>query len=414
MRLTSTKLNLLTNTSIQFLARIISGGLSFLVTLLIIRRLGPSFYGDFVKVTTLLFFSYTFVDLGLNAVIVRSLHPLNHSKRPQLLADFLGLRLILALLSTLVISLWLFFFAPSTYSSSVKLAYLIGTSSVFLLAFHLSATAIFQLQLAYYKPALATILGSLSFLLLTFYFLFHHPSLILFIFSFSFGYLLTALVSFFFARPHFNFRFSLDRSLKLIQPSLWLSLTFIFSMLANKSDVFVASLFRPSAEIGQYNFAYKILDFVIILPTLFMNVVYPLLLKRRHHQRQLILKSLVLLLVASFIFLVLIYPLAPLILYLKPNLHLSVLVLRTLLFSLPLFYLTSPLMWFFVSRHQEKFLALVYGPASLFNLILNFIFVPNYGVIASAWITLATELFIFLLLFSRFLRQPNPNSPNYA
>lgn len=418
MRFTSLKITLLANISIQFLSRLVSSGLSFLITLLLIRYLGISFYGRFVQVTTLLYFGYVLVDLGLNAVLVRQLSRLSLPDRSSLLSAFLNLRFFLALTFLSISFLWFYFFRPPAYLSLQK-AFLFGSVSVFLLAIHLTLTALFQLHLAYYKSALANIVGSLTFFLLTLILIFNRlTSLPLLILANTLGFFATALVSLIFARQ--SFTYSPPRptlSLSSFRASLWMILTFIFSSLANRVDVFVASFFRSSAEIGQYGFAYKILEFIIIIPTLFMNVLYPLLLKPQTNKAKLILQSSLYLLATSLFFILLLYPLAPLILLLKPQLRLSVVILRLLLFSLPLFYLTSPLMWFLVSLRREKTLALIYFLATLLNLSLNFLFLPRFSILASAWVTLATEAVILLLLtfFSLPHLQLNPKfqTPNH-
>ncbi len=407
MNLSQTKLNLLTNTSAQFLARLFSASLSFLLSLILIRHLGPSFYGNFVKVTALLFFNNTLVDLGLNALIVRRLAKRSFSAQSHLLNQLFFLRFLLAILVVSLTLIWLFYFHPPHYSFNLKLAYLVGALSVFGFAFYLSATARFQFDLAYFKSALATTLGSLVFFLLSLVVVFYLPKLQFLLLVFSLGYLVTALISFWFSRSTFSFHsphFQITSTLNLLKDSFWLSLTFIFSSLANKLDIIIASLYRSAAEIGQYGFAYKFFDFAIIFPSLFMNVVYPLLLKRPKSRHQLTLRAGLFLLITSFFILIFGYWAAPLILYLRPGLNLAVSSLRRLLLSLPLFYLTPPLMWHLVALKREKQLALVYFLATLINLSLNFIFVPQFGVLASATITLITELSIVLGLGAVFVQ----------
>ncbi len=404
MNLTPTKRNLLTNTGAQIFARLFSSSLSFLLSLILIRHFNIAFYGDFVKVTALLFFNNTFVDLGINAIVVRRLTNLSSSHQHKLLHRLLSLRLWLALITVILTLIWLFLFQPSNYPSSLRWAYLIGSFSVFAFAFHLSAIAQFQFKLTYFKSALANSLGSLSFFLTTLFLFFFPANLNLLLLSFSFGYLVTALISFIFSYSTFkHFRlFSFQSASKLLYLSTWISLSFLFSAFANKLDVLIASFFRPASEIGQYGFAYKIFDLLVAIPSFLMNAVYPILLKTKRSKQHLTLKVGLSLFLFSLFLSLIFFVAAPLILYLKPNLDLAVRVLRILLFSLPLFYLTPPLMWHLVALRQEKKLTFIYAFATAINLILNLIFVPQYGVIASAFITLVTELTIFLGLAKLF------------
>jgi O-antigen/teichoic acid export membrane protein len=95
---------------------------------------------------------------------------------------------------------------------------------------------------------------------------------------------------------------------------------------------------------------------------------------------------------------------APYISLIRPGLNLSIDSLRILSLSLPLFFLTAPLMWFEISRNQEKRVLYIYLFAVLVNTLLNFAFIPSYGALASAVVTGVTELTIFLFLLHFSLR----------
>ncbi len=104
----------------------------------------------------------------------------------------------------------------------------------------------------------------------------------------------------------------------------------------------------------------------------------------------------------------LIYLLSPLIYLIRPGLFLSVQTLKILTLSIPLFFLTAPLMWQQISRHQEKTVFRIYFLAVLINVALNFLFTPAFGVVSAAIITGATELFILIsLVYSTYIMSNN-------
>jgi len=72
--------------------------------------------------------------------------------------------------------------------------------------------------------------------------------------------------------------------------------------------------------------------------------------------------------------------------------------LRILAISLPLFYVTAPLMWDLIAKKRDKIVLVVYLLATLINATLNLLFIPHFGAVVAAINTGLTELFIFLAL----------------
>jgi O-antigen/teichoic acid export membrane protein len=95
--------------------------------------------------------------------------------------------------------------------------------------------------------------------------------------------------------------------------------------------------------------------------------------------------------------------LAPSLTLIKPGIAISISVLRILTLTLPLFYMTAPLMWGLIAKKRDSLVLGVYLVAALLNLTLNLLLVPSSGATIAAWNTGITELFIFLslLYFSR-------------
>jgi len=73
---------------------------------------------------------------------------------------------------------------------------------------------------------------------------------------------------------------------------------------------------------------------------------------------------------------------------------LSIKTLQILALSLPIFYLTSPLMWGLIEQKLERQILVVYAFAAIFNGLSNYLFVPLFGSPASAVLTIATETII--------------------
>ena len=87
---------------------------------------------------------------------------------------------------------------------------------------------------------------------------------------------------------------------------------------------------------------------------------------------------------------------APLLKLVQRDFAMSVPLLRILLTGLPLFYLTSPLMWVLIIWKKQWQLSAIYALSLVFNFAANLIFIPIYGASAAAYVTIATEGVVLL------------------
>ena len=95
---------------------------------------------------------------------------------------------------------------------------------------------------------------------------------------------------------------------------------------------------------------------------------------------------------------ILLWFMAPYVNLVKPGLIITTNVLRLLGISLPLFYVTAPLMWSLVAKKKDKVVLFIYIFATIINATLNLFFIPHYGASAAALNTGVTELLIFFAL----------------
>jgi O-antigen/teichoic acid export membrane protein len=85
--------------------------------------------------------------------------------------------------------------------------------------------------------------------------------------------------------------------------------------------------------------------------------------------------------------------------FIKPQLSQAVVPMHLLLLSLPIFFLTNILQWILLTKKKQKILAGIYALLMISNIVLNFLFIPAYGYIASAIITGVSEAIVALILF---------------
>ena len=403
-----------TNTLAQLVAKFFGAGLTLVTTYYIIRLAGLDLYGNLTKILVLVAVGFTAIDFGLNAEAVRS--GTNKKRMHQILGEVLFARLFLSVLAVLTLNL-LIFFLPGGYSTSVKSIFWLGSLAIIFQGIYTSGNAWFQSNLSYWRPTISVVVGSLFGTLLTLYFLVHQPTLFDLILANTLGYLVMALCTLFLLPLRSNPRGSKTNTIKprglqmwhgvtsLLHRSLILGLILIASVLASKLDTVVLGIFHSAGVVGEYGFAYRIFDVILVLPVFVMNAVYPVIVRDVTNKKpvSLIRQTTLSMAAIGLLTAIILYLAAPLINLVKPGLTLATDVLRLLSCSLPLFYVTAPLMWSLISQKRDKIVLIIYVAAALLNLCLNLALIPDYGARAAAINTGLTELFIFicLLYFSR-------------
>jgi O-antigen/teichoic acid export membrane protein len=385
------------NTIAQLVAKFFGAGLTLITTYYTIRLAGIDLYGDLTKILVLVAVGFTAIDFGLNAEVIRS------SKNEATIAKNLNHTIVARLLISLVVIMLLNLgvsFLPGGYSPAVKSAFWVGSLAILFQGVYTSSNSWFQYQLGYWKSTLSVVLGSTTGALLTFYFLKYAPTLLNFVLANTLGYLIMSLCSLYMLPSWPRFSRNLGPALKLIRNSLILGLILVASVLASKIDTVILGIFRSSAEVGEYGFAYRIFDVILVLPVFVMNIVYPLSLRepKSPTQSSLISKTTKILALISLPIAVGLYLIAPAINLVKHGLLVSISVLRILAVALPLFYVSAPLMWNLIARKKDLLVLVIYVSAALFNAISNLLLVPRFGAVSAAITTGLTELCIFLAL----------------
>jgi O-antigen/teichoic acid export membrane protein len=175
----------------------------------------------------------------------------------------------------------------------------------------------------------------------------------------------------------------------------------VFNLVYFRVDTILLSLLKTSNDVGVYGLSYKFFDFLIALPLFLSNSLYPFLLANKKNTRKFFLLVWNYLLIFAITGVFLIIPflfLSPVFTFIRNDYVLSVLPFNLLLFSLPIFFVTSLLQWTLITLGKQKFLMWVYFASTIINIILNLIFIPQYSYIASAIITGVTELLVMIIL----------------
>jgi len=397
------------NTASQILARLFSSGSSFIVTLLITYYLGFETFGSFTKITTFVTFFYIFIDFGLNPIFLQK----HFHNAEQLLDRLLTVRFVISIILLFIIVL-LSIALPynpitnSGFSQLEKLGIFLYSLTLFTHSVMLSIQSIFQKKLAYKNGILPSLFSAVVLIVgvLVGVIFNNLYAILLSYFIAGIAYTLTAMYITKVVHFHFYENDLLLFTKDLVKAASPLALLLIFNVVYFRIDTLLLSVMKSTTEVGIYGFSYKFFEFAIIVPTYISNVLYPMLLSINNIQelkiqtnmyvkRMLILGSF-----ATFVGFVS----SPLLGFIKDSYTPSITPLQILSLSFPFFFATSILQWFFIIRKRMKYVVCVYALTMLINIVLNFIFIPQFSYIASSYITVLTEgiIFIFLMIQLQF------------
>ena len=398
---------ILKNTTYQALTRLITSGAGFLITLLIARSFGGLGYGEFTKVTAFVSFFYLIADFGLNAIYIKKDDEGKHFR------DLFYLRFLISIILIITVNAIALVLPynknlDSGFSDITRLGIFIFSFSILFQSIVYSCSAVFQKKLKYDFLMISSGFGAFLTLFLILINVYLFKSIINIYFAFIMGGFLTAVISVIGTKNKI-LPVSLDFNFvkNLLKETLPIGLMLIFNLIYFRIDIFLLSVFRSTTDVGIYGLSYKFFDFLIALPLFLSNSIYPMLLRKRENKNaffQIVKKYFIFSLVFSLLLILIFWFASPLFTFIKKDFIASVLPFRIFLLSLPIFFTTSILQWALIAQNNQKFLMYVYLFCAFLNIILNIIFIPHWGYIASAIITGISEFVVFIFLVLKFTK----------
>lgn len=365
---------------------------------LITGYLGQDGFGQYSTMLAFFAFFSALADLGLNSVTAREISRENADEK-NILDKVFSLRLTSSFVVFLLSPLLLVFF---NYSRDLKTGILIAAGAVVFSTMSQMLNGIFQKRLAMDKVALVEFAGKLF-----------QVGLIVLIVKNNLGFL-SVVMAFFLAlcfnaigvlllsrryvkfRPHFDFAYWKN----FLEESLPMGATAVITFMYFKLDTILLSVLQPSAHVGIYNVAYKIIENLIFFPAMLAGLILPILSRFIFANREQFKD------IADKTFIVFLLIIAPIIVgtfFLASDIiHIvsgsgfseSILVLRILIFALGFIFFGHFFTMLLVVGNAQKKLMQMLLIAAAFNIALNMIFITRYSYIGAAYASLATETFV--------------------
>ncbi|MFZ5424854.1 MAG: flippase [Patescibacteria group bacterium] len=411
MKNSSTTKAVASNTFYQLLAKILTMSITVLATIIITRVYGKESFGEFNLMQAYPALFFVIVDFGFNAIATKELST-NWDKAEKYLSNILGIRILFSVILIALIGFVIHFFP---YSSNLKFGIYLSLFLILTQALYATTNIIFQVKLRYDYSSIGLLLGYVVILFAILVLSYLRVNVVWVNFSYVVGGLVTFIVNFYYVRK-FDVRIKLAFDKEIWQPlvlqALPIGLMFVFSQINFKADSILLSVLSlpegyglsNTESVAVYGLPYKVFEVSLVVPTFFMNAVYPIYVmhlgESKTRFKETIKKSLLALGVAGLVFGILGVILSPLAILILGGSEFteSILVLRLLLGGLVLFYLSQPISWIIVTLGKQKYLPLIYLIGSVVNLTLNFIFIPRYSFYASSVITWISEFLILIML----------------
>lgn len=391
------------NTLFIFAGRVSNALFLFLLTLVVSRQLGPAQFGLYSFLTTVIVAASCFSNLGLDTWMVREVTK-DSLKAKSYLSNILGIKTGTSLAT--IFCVYLVFQATDLPESTLRL---LGILSISLLFNTLSQTLwfygncfkefIYQSTLWAASNIIKSVLG-ISLALI-------YRELTPLIIGLVFAEGIALILSFFVIRHRFGsfvpeFQFAIWKD--FLVRSAPIAFGMIFSVLYFRLDVVMLQLMTEEKTVGYYSASYKLFEVVFILPHSLMLVLFPTLVAKYHEDRSQFQSScnqalVVYSLIGGSFALILWGFSAEIIKLIYGDKFLpSVDVLNILSWAIPLFFVSFLLSNILITSDREKVNSWNLVGATVLNIILNFVWIPQHGAIGAAWATLFCEVALIIVL----------------
>ncbi len=390
------------NTSMLFVSQIITYVMGFFITMYSARYLGAEGFGIISLALAITGILVVFTDLGLGTLTVREVAR-DKSLVDKYTSNVAVIKVLLALFTFILTAVIVNLFG---YTAEIKLVVYLITGSTLINAFSGIFYPIFQSYEKMEFQSIGNVLNSSVMLIGTFLVIIYNLG----IYYFATLYLASNIVVFIFILLVYirEFRFpSLDIDLGFWKPTLMmalpLSMVSIFSLIAYRVDTVLLSLLKGSTVVGWYSASYRLMEVFLFLPGVFATAVFPVFsnLHLSSHETlkmsyQKSFKYLAILSVPVAVGTTVLAPEIVLLIY-KSAFTPSIIILQILIWAIPITFLNYIFGTILPAMNRQNVLLKVTFLSMIFNIALNLVLIPTYSYIGAAVVTVATELFIFVL-----------------
>jgi len=391
------------NTGVQLIGKIISTLLGLFAVGIMTRYLSQEEFGWYTTAIGFLQFSSILIDFGLIPVTAQMLSEAK-GQEERLFKNILTFRFWSALFFFLLIPGVAFFFP---YPHEVKIAIALLSLSFFGISMNQVLTGFFQTTLKMHLHAIGEVLGRIILVTGVFFFSRHsgafYPMMAMVSVS-NIGFTLFMILK---AKNYTKIGFAYDWNIwKRIFTKMWpIAISILFNVMYLKGDILILAAYKTQTEVALYGAPYKVLDIITQTAMMLMGVMLPLLsyawsqnmkeeFKYRFSQSFDGMMLFALPMTAGLILLA-----QKIMLLIAGDKYIDSTYLLQIL-SLAVFgvYLGAIFGHASVAINRQKQTIWIYVTNAILTVTGYFIFIPKYGAIGAAWMSVFSELYAGVLL----------------
>lgn len=431
----STARNILSNLAWQILGKVVTALLSIVILKTITNYLGVAGYGQYTTVYEYLAFFGIAADFGLFTIAVREMAK-NSKNIPFIIGNILSLRTITILL-TMALAIGSAFLIPQYDNTWIPLGVFIAGLGTALTLLNGTISSVLQVYLKMEISAIATIFGKLvstGYMLFIVFVALPKISGDTILAQEGFTQLLWAGVIgnlFMLAitwrscskLTKLGYRYNAAFMKEMIVKALPYGIALILGTIYFRIDSVILSLLKGPAEVGIYGVPMRILEILTVVPLYFMNAVLPVMTRATESSSEKDRKGRVIpseklktIMQYAFDFLVMLgtpmvvgivllaYPITFIIASpeflsrLSEGFYGSDIAMQILIFALFFSFINTLFTFILIANNKQHLLLWVNGACVIFNIAMNFLWIPIYGFRASAVITVLSEILLLILV----------------
>lgn len=387
----------------SFFSKGLSLGLGFLVTILITRNFSVEVFGEYSFLISIAMTCFQFAHLGFSSA---NTYYIVHNKKllPFLLANTQILGLVVGLITLIILLILNMIYFHKEVDLIIVTAFMVP----FLVITELNRgllTGLEKIKTANYLDLLSKFLYTIMVISVIVYF----QSIWSLIFAYVMQMFIYSSTSFYnlFKKAKNKLKPSIHLFKKTSNYSIRIYLTLFLAFLVLKIDIYFIEYFMGNKPLGIYSLAATLATHLILI----INVVIPLLLpklatinntnKRIKKLKNIIFYALILLILINLGF----YFLGKwfIVLVFGDKYLESVIIIQILLMATSALSLETILAQYYAFIGKIKFLIYYWVITLLLNIILNYLWIPKYGIEGAAWASFISYSLILVLVGLRLI-----------
>jgi O-antigen/teichoic acid export membrane protein len=396
--MSSTRRLVASNTAVQVAGKVVMLGIGLVSIAVITRYLGPDDYGRYTLALTYMQLFAVLADVGLFTIVVRDISR-DPARTEELVGNTLTLRL---LLSAAVIALAAAISLLLPYDPDVRTAILLAGLPLLFGMLNSTFVTVLQSRLRMGRAVVGDVLGRavglaavglVAALDLGFYAVMGAAAA---------GALATAVTTMLLTRPLARIRFRAQPAVwrGLLRAALPLGVALAVNEIYFRADTLIISLYEPYEQVGLYTLAYRMLELTLVFGTVFLTTTFPLLSQAVASDEPRARRTIQL---STELFVVLGAPLVAGGLAVAPDLVElaageefgdAATPLRILLAAGALAWVNGVFGYALIAKERQMSALWLNLSALAFNVGLNLLLVPRYGIVVAAAVTVASEVLI--------------------